>query len=33
MSLEETLVNVRFEWPNDRTVKLMIKESTMTFST
>ena len=33
MSLEATLVNVRFEWTADRSVKLMIKDSTMTFST
>ncbi|KAH9932736.1 WD40 repeat-like protein [Epithele typhae] len=33
MSLEETLVNVRFEWAGDRSVKLMVKDSVMTFST
>lgn len=33
MSLAETLELVRFEWPADRSVKLRIKESTLTFST
>ncbi|EJF60945.1 WD40 repeat-like protein [Dichomitus squalens LYAD-421 SS1] len=33
MSLEGTLVDVRFEWAGDRSVKLMIKDTTLTFST
>ncbi|KAI1788856.1 WD40 repeat-like protein [Ganoderma leucocontextum] len=33
MSLEDTLTDVRFEWAGERSVKLMIKDSTLTFST
>ncbi|KAH9922915.1 WD40 repeat-like protein [Fomitopsis serialis] len=33
MSLAATLENVRFEWAGDRSVKLKIRESTLTFST
>ena len=33
MSLAATLDNVRFEWAGDRSVKLKIRESTLTFST
>ncbi|KAH8086009.1 hypothetical protein BXZ70DRAFT_956829 [Cristinia sonorae] len=33
MSLEATLELVRFEWPSDRSVKLKIRESVLTFST
>ncbi|TFY53289.1 hypothetical protein EVJ58_g9531 [Rhodofomes roseus] len=33
MSLTATLDNIRFEWVGDRSVKLKIRESTLTFST
>ncbi|KAI0655440.1 WD40 repeat-like protein [Cubamyces menziesii] len=33
MSIEATLVNVHFEWTADRSVKLKIKDTTLTFST
>ncbi|PCH40392.1 WD40 repeat-like protein [Wolfiporia cocos MD-104 SS10] len=33
MTLAATLGNVRFEWPADRSVRLKIRESTLTFST
>ncbi|KAI0365315.1 WD40 repeat-like protein [Pilatotrama ljubarskyi] len=33
MSLEATLVNVRFEWTADRSVRLKIAETVLTFST
>ncbi|PCH40400.1 WD40 repeat-like protein [Wolfiporia cocos MD-104 SS10] len=33
MTLAVTLGNVRFEWPADRSVRLKIRESTLTFST
>ena len=33
MSLEDTLGEVRFEWAGDRSVRLMIKDPTLTFST
>ncbi|KAI0671154.1 WD40 repeat-like protein [Trametes maxima] len=33
MSLEATLVNVRFEWTADRSVRLKIRDTTLTFST
>ncbi|KZT64172.1 WD40 repeat-like protein [Daedalea quercina L-15889] len=33
MSLAATLENVRFEWAGDRSVKLKIRDSTLTFST
>ena len=33
MSLEDTLGEVRFEWAGDRSVRLMIKDTTLTFST
>ncbi|KAI0642943.1 WD40 repeat-like protein [Trametes meyenii] len=33
MSLEATLMNVKFEWTADRSVKLRIRDTTLTFST
>ena len=33
MSVAETLDRVRFEWPSERSVRLHIRESTLTFST
>ena len=33
MSLAATLDSVHFEWVGDRSVKLKIRESTLTFST
>ncbi|KAL7279647.1 hypothetical protein ACG7TL_006053 [Trametes sanguinea] len=33
MSIEDTLVNVQFEWTGDRNVKLKIRDTTLTFST
>ncbi|KAI8986132.1 WD40 repeat-like protein [Trametes punicea] len=33
MSVEATLVNVRFEWTADRSVRLIIKDTILTFST
>jgi hypothetical protein len=32
MSIEESLTAVRFEWPAERSVKLMIRGVTLTFS-
>jgi len=33
MTIAESLNLVRFEWPADRSVRLKIRESTLTFST
>ncbi len=33
MTLEASLVDVRFEWTSDRNVKLKINDSVLTFST